>query len=113
MTGMPGSCRPERADHRVDEVAAEGHLEPDVLVDDLDLDVVADDPPDVGERRVLGARQSAHVDERLGAVGDHVVLVARGESRRVRRRPQRGAEESGCRARRRGESVGVVGCRRR
>ena len=113
MTGTPGSCRPSAADHRVDQVAAERHLEADVLVDDLDVDVVADDPADVGEGGFLGARQRAHVDQRLGAVGDDVVLVAGGEPGRVGRRPQRGAEESGCRARRRREGVGVVRRRRR
>ena len=66
MTGTPGSCAPERRDHRVDQVAVERHLEADVADDDLDLDVVADDPLDVGERVVLGARKHAHVDERLG-----------------------------------------------
>ena len=99
----------QRADHRVDEVSAERHLQPDVLVDDLDLDVSAHDPPDVGEGLLLGAGQGAHVDERLGAIRDHVVLVAGGESGGVRRRPQGGAEESGCRTRRRGEAVGVNG----
>ena len=113
MTGTPGSCAAERRDHRVDEVARERHLEADVLVDDLDLDVVADDAADVGERGVLGAGQRPHVDERLGAVGDDVVLVAGGEAGRVGRRAQRRAEESGCRARRGGEGVRVAGRRRR
>ena len=89
MTGNARVVPPERADHRVDEIALERHLETDVLVDDLDLDVIADDAPDVGERLLLGAGQRAHIDERLGTVGDHVVLVSRGETGRIGRGAQR------------------------
>ncbi len=98
----------ERRDHRVDEVALERNLEADVLVDDLDLDIVADDPPDVVEHILLGAGQGSHVDQRLGAVGDDVVLVAGGQAGRIGRGAQRRAQESGCRARRGRERIRVV-----
>ncbi len=73
---------------------------------ELDLDVVADDLPHLGEHGVLLARHGADVDERLGAVGDHVVLVAGVELRRVRRGAQGGRDEPRRRAGREGELVG-------
>ena len=99
----------ERRDHRVDEIARERHLEPDVVVDDLDLDVVATIFRMSASTASSLAGQSADVDERFGAIGDDVVLVARRENRRVGRRPQRRSQEGRCRARRRCERVWVVG----
>ena len=64
-TGSPGRrgrARPSAATIASTRSPCEGHLEADVAHDDLDLDVVADDPLDVGEHLVLGAGQRAHVD---------------------------------------------------
>ena len=74
---------------------------------DVDHDVVAHDPLDLGEHPVFLARQGAHVDRRRRGIGDHVVLVARLEARGVGRRAERRTEEPGCRARLRGHGVGV------
>ncbi len=75
---------------------------------DLDLDAVADDAADVVEGGLLRAGQHAHVDERLRAVGDDVVLVPGGQARGIGRRAQRGPDEAGCRARALREGVGIA-----
>ncbi|CAI7667292.1 unnamed protein product, partial [Penicillium discolor] len=104
-----GVVPPQRRHHRLDELPCERRLHADVTDHGLDPDVVAHDAPELREHVVLGPRDHADVDKRLGALRDDVVLVAGGESRRVGRRAERGPEEGLGRTGRGGEGVGVVG----
>lgn len=98
----------EHRHHRVDERTGERNLEADVGVHDLDVDVVSDDAPDIGECCLLGSRQDAHVDQRLGVVGDHIVFVSCGQSGRVGRCAEGRAQKPLGRSRVSGQGIGIA-----
>ncbi len=95
--GQDGGARvvfPERGHHLVDDFTLERQLESDVVVDDLDVDVGADELTDARQHVVLLAGERSKIDEGLGAIGDHVVLVAGRQHRRVAGDADGGTEEA-------------------
>jgi hypothetical protein len=81
--GCFGVVRGESAYHRVDEWAGERVLEPYILMEYYDFDLVTDERADFGEHSIFFAGNSADVDEGFCGVGDDVVLVAGVEQRGV------------------------------